>query len=78
MNPARSIGPAVASHYYKGIWVYVLGPVCGTLLGAWSYNIIRVPDKPVSTLSPRLSSFKLRRMRSNGEHHEANNNLNDV
>ncbi|KAK2994628.1 hypothetical protein RJ640_025682 [Escallonia rubra] len=65
MNPARTIGPAIASRYYKGIWVYIVGPVTGTLLGAWSYNLIRVTDKPVQTISPRSFSFKLRRMRSN-------------
>ncbi|KAG6396054.1 hypothetical protein SASPL_142192 [Salvia splendens] len=46
MNPARTIGPALASNYYKGIWVYLLGPVCGTLGGAWSYNFIRVSNDP--------------------------------
>nr|XP_027075395.1 aquaporin NIP2-1-like isoform X2 [Coffea arabica] len=66
MNPARSIGPAIASDYYEGIWVYVVGPVCGTLLGAWSYNFIRVTDKPVHAISNSLS-FQLRRMRSNQE-----------
>ncbi|KAK3036621.1 hypothetical protein RJ639_030190 [Escallonia herrerae] len=65
MNPARTIGPAIASRYYKGIWVYIVGPVTGTLLGAWSYNLIRVTDKPVRAISPRSFSFKLRRMRSN-------------
>ncbi|XP_059451339.1 aquaporin NIP2-1-like [Corylus avellana] len=52
MNPARTIGPAIASASYKGIWVYFVGPVTGTLLGAWAYKLIRVPDElahPVST-----------------------------
>ncbi|XP_047963494.1 aquaporin NIP2-1-like [Salvia hispanica] len=65
MNPARTIGPALASNYYKGIWVYLLGPVCGTLGGAWSYNFIRISDDPTAAITPSLSlSFKLRRMRS--------------
>lgn len=64
MNPARSIGPAIASGYYKAIWVYLIGPVLGTLLGAWSYNLIRVTDQPVQAISPRSFSFKLRRMKS--------------
>lgn len=63
MNPARSLGPAIASSYYSGIWVYLVGPVIGTLMGAWSYNLIRVSDKPVHAISPH-SSFKLRRMKS--------------
>ena len=33
MNSTRAIGPALASATYKGIWVYVVGPVIGTLLG---------------------------------------------
>ncbi|PIA62693.1 hypothetical protein AQUCO_00200601v1, partial [Aquilegia coerulea] len=68
MNPARSIGPAIASKYYKAIWVYMVGPVMGTLMGAWSYNFIRVSDKPVHAISsPRSLSFKLRRLLSNDE-----------
>ncbi|XP_022741863.1 aquaporin NIP2-1-like [Durio zibethinus] len=64
MNPARTIGPALASAQYTGIWVYVVGPVIGTLTGAWSYNLIRMTDKPVHAISPCSFSFKLRRMRS--------------
>ncbi|KAK6280088.1 hypothetical protein POUND7_020355 [Theobroma cacao] len=63
MNPARTIGPALASAHYKAIWVYVVGPVTGTLMGAWSYSRIRATDKPGQAISPQSSSFKLRRMR---------------
>ncbi|XP_073157317.1 aquaporin NIP2-1-like isoform X2 [Henckelia pumila] len=78
MNPARTMGPAIASGYYKGFWVYIVGPVCGTLLGAWSYSFIRVSDKPVHALTPHSFSFKLRRMRSTedntlGNHDNINN-----
>lgn len=71
MNPARTIGPAIASSYYKDIWVYVAGPITGTLLGAWSYNLIRVNDKPIHEISPGSLSFKLRRMKSNEQNHDA-------
>ncbi|KAJ4832960.1 Aquaporin NIP2-1 [Turnera subulata] len=67
MNPVRTLGPAIASRYYKSVWVYLVGPVTGTLLGAWSYNLIRVNDKPHGAISPHSFSFKLRRMRSNDE-----------
>ncbi|KAL6287867.1 hypothetical protein ACE6H2_012257 [Prunus campanulata] len=73
MNPARTIGPAIASAYYKGIWVYIVGPVIGTLLGSWSYNFIRVSDNPTQPASsppppPHSFAFKLRRMKSdNGQ-----------
>lgn len=63
MNPARTLGPAVASSYYKGLWVYFIGPVIGTLLGAWSYGFIRETEKPVQAISPRSFSLKLHRMR---------------
>ncbi|XP_022769479.1 aquaporin NIP2-1-like [Durio zibethinus] len=62
MNPARTIGQALACVQYKGIWVYVVGPVIGTLTGAWSYNLIRMTDKRVHAISPLSFSFKLRRM----------------
>ncbi|KAI5340983.1 hypothetical protein L3X38_020257 [Prunus dulcis] len=52
MNPARTIGPAIASTYYKGIWVYVVGPVIGTLLGSWSYNFIRSDNGQVPCKDP--------------------------
>ncbi|KAL3844663.1 hypothetical protein ACJIZ3_002066 [Penstemon smallii] len=78
MNPARTFGPAIASNYYKGVWVYVIGPICGTLMGAWSYSFIRVSDSPAHALTPRSFSFKLRRMRSNDhEHSPENNNLDE-
>ncbi|KAK6928189.1 Major intrinsic protein [Dillenia turbinata] len=64
MNPARTLGPAIASKNFKGLWIYFVGPVTGTLLGAWSYTFIRVTDKPVHALTPGQASFKLRRMRS--------------
>ncbi|KAI3917812.1 hypothetical protein MKW92_008438 [Papaver armeniacum] len=65
MNPVRTIGPAIASKHYKGLWVYFVGPLIGTLLGASFYNMIRVSDKPVHAISAS-SSFKIRRM-SNAE-----------
>lgn len=64
MNPARSIGPAIASNYYRGIWVYVVGPMCGTLLGAWTYHFIRETDKPLHLISGSFS-FKMRQTRRN-------------
>ncbi|XP_074571313.1 aquaporin NIP2-1-like [Curcuma longa] len=71
MNPARTLGPAVASKKYDSIWVYFIGPVLGTLMGSFSYNFIRLNEKPTSAqtdggshLMYKLSSFKLRRLQS--------------
>jgi aquaporin NIP len=41
MNPARSLGPAIASGEWGDIWVYVLGPVSGAALGALAYQLVR-------------------------------------
>ena len=62
MNPARTLGPAIASGHYKGLWVYIVGPITGTLLGSWFYKIIQLSErKPI--IAPSLS-MKLRRMMS--------------
>jgi len=44
MNPARTLGPAIATSSYKGIWIYMVGPITGALLGAWSYVVIQETD----------------------------------
>ncbi len=41
MNPARSLGPAVAAGRLDSIWIYVAGPVLGALAGAFAYRGIR-------------------------------------
>lgn len=68
MNPARTLGPALASNLYTGLWIYFLGPVLGTLSGAWTYTFIRFEEAPSkdasSSHSQKLSSFKLRRLQS--------------
>ncbi|KAL6529958.1 hypothetical protein OROMI_028603 [Orobanche minor] len=51
MNPARSIGPAIVKHEYRGLWVYILGPIIGTITGGFVYNLIRFTDKPISELA---------------------------
>ena len=41
MNPARSIAPAVVSGHYQFLWVYVLGPVSGALVGSFVFSILK-------------------------------------
>ncbi|XP_008802606.2 aquaporin NIP2-1-like [Phoenix dactylifera] len=66
MNPARTLGPAIASKNYNSLWVYFLGPVLGTLSGGSAYTFIRLTDKQPLEGSQKLSSFKLRRLQSQG------------
>ncbi|XP_010937151.1 aquaporin NIP2-1 [Elaeis guineensis] len=63
MNPARTLGPAVASKKYNGLWVYFIGPPMGTLSAGLAYTFIRLTNKDGSQ---KLSSFKLRRLQSQG------------
>ncbi|XP_071694678.1 aquaporin NIP2-1-like [Rutidosis leptorrhynchoides] len=72
MNPARSIGPAIASNTYKGIWVYIVGPMTGTLSGATCYSFIRATNEHADH---SISSLKYRRMISNNEHVTAKDHL---
>ncbi|KAK9064262.1 hypothetical protein SSX86_015642 [Deinandra increscens subsp. villosa] len=55
MNPARSIGPALVWNEYKGLWVYILGPIIGAIGGAWAYNTLRLTDKPLSDITKCVS-----------------------
>ncbi|KAK3206744.1 hypothetical protein Dsin_020790 [Dipteronia sinensis] len=53
MNPARSLGPAIVSSQYKGIWIYIFAPILGAcaVLGftIWSgHSISECVDKPIT------------------------------
>jgi aquaporin NIP len=41
MNPARSLGPAIAAWEWRDFWIYVVGPVTGAALAALAYQAIR-------------------------------------
>ncbi len=41
MNPARSIGPAIASGNFTHLWVYIVSCTLGAILGALVYDWIR-------------------------------------
>ena len=41
MNPARSLGPAIASSTYTAIWVYMGAPLVGATAGALTYQLLR-------------------------------------
>jgi len=52
MNPARSIGPALVIHVYKGLWIYIVGPIIGAIAGALAYNFLRSTHKSPSEQTP--------------------------
>lgn len=41
MNPARSLGPALASGTWAHLWIYFAGPLLGAVLGAFGYELVR-------------------------------------
>jgi len=41
MNPARSLGPALVSGELHDLWLYLLGPLVGAVLGALVYQLVR-------------------------------------
>jgi aquaporin NIP len=43
MNPARSLGPALAAGQWSDFWVYVAGPLAGAAIGVFGYGLVRGP-----------------------------------
>ena len=46
LNPARTWGPTLASAAFSltplgNLWIYIVGPVLGGLLGAFLYDVFR-------------------------------------
>lgn len=46
MNPARSIGPAIVSGHFEHLWLYVVAPIMGALLGILVWRVIRLDPHP--------------------------------
>lgn len=68
LNPARTLGSAIAGNQYKAIWIYMIAPPMGAILGAWSYDAIRISERPVSDVTksgPFLKSLRSRKSQGN-------------
>jgi aquaporin NIP len=46
MNPARSLAPAVVGGDLSGIWIYLIGPTVGALVGVGIYELLRGARRP--------------------------------
>jgi aquaporin NIP len=45
LNPTRSIAPAIISGNFSSLWLYIVGPVAGALLGVVVHRIIHSEDQ---------------------------------
>ncbi|EYU31219.1 hypothetical protein ABFS82_08G244700 [Erythranthe guttata] len=46
MNPARTLGPAIAAGNYKSIWIYIVAPTLGAVAGAATYTLLKLRPQP--------------------------------
>ena len=44
MNPARSLGPALASADFGALWIYLVAPPLGAMLAVLTCRALRMPD----------------------------------
>ncbi len=49
LNPARSLGPALASGSFDSLWLYLVAPLVGGMLGALAYEAVRGTRPSVRT-----------------------------
>ena len=47
-NPARSLDPVLYNQEWGDVWIYIVGPFVGAILGGaiWAFVCLRVPPKP--------------------------------
>ena len=45
LNPARSLGPAVASGYLTNLYVYMIGPLAGGLIAGLAFRLLKAPTR---------------------------------
>ena len=69
MNPARTVGSAVAAHEWKTLWVYFSGPTLAMLLAAEVYHLFQgrlldSPSYPVEKEKPNNLRRKWNKHRS--------------
>lgn len=50
MNPIRTLGPAIVLGRYTSVWIYLVAPVAGMLLGALCNRAVRSSDAVLAFL----------------------------
>lgn len=44
VNPARTLGPAIVGDNYTSIWVYMIAPMVGSIIGWGAYKLVASDD----------------------------------
>jgi hypothetical protein len=52
MNPARSLGPALAGGFWHGHWLYSVAPITAMLVAARAYDFLRQTRPPEGATAP--------------------------
>jgi MIP family channel proteins len=58
MNPARALGPAMASGDWANHWVYWAGPVAGGVIAGWIYTLLFLKYPPAKPAGSDLGGAK--------------------
>ncbi|KAH0463779.1 hypothetical protein IEQ34_006565 [Dendrobium chrysotoxum] len=53
MNPARSLAPAIVTNNFNKIWIYLIAPVIGTVIGSTLYNFFKIFMKVEEKIMPQ-------------------------
>ncbi|CAM8877785.1 unnamed protein product [Rhodiola kirilowii] len=58
MNPVRTLGPAIATGNYRGIWIYFMAPTLGALAGCAVYSTIKLRGDEIPGPERSVRSFR--------------------
>jgi aquaporin TIP len=56
MNPARAIGPEIASGHWTNFWVWIIGPLVGGALASLLYDALYLRPTAVEPRSPKRAA----------------------
>jgi MIP family channel proteins len=61
MNPARTLGPAIAAGELSYVWMYFVGPAIGGLAGGLLYNSVFLPEEQKAPVEAARDTSSRRR-----------------